>query len=57
MPRATTTLTVRVSGTLKDFVALNVSDDGAYEVESAGHASTNCDHAYYNHRYQNPYSG
>ena len=31
MPRATTTLTVRVSGMLKDFVALNVSDDGAYE--------------------------
>ena len=27
----TTTLTVRVSGALGDFVAQNVSDDGAYE--------------------------
>jgi hypothetical protein len=31
MPRITTTMTVRLSGTLRDFVAQNVSDDGAYE--------------------------
>lgn len=31
MPRTTTTMTVRLSGTLRDFVARNVSDDGAYE--------------------------
>ncbi len=31
MPRTTTTMTVRLSGTLRDFVAQNVSDDGAYE--------------------------
>lgn len=31
MTRITTTMTVRVSGTLRDFVAQNVSEDGAYE--------------------------
>lgn len=31
MPRITTTMTVRVSGTLRDFVAQNVSEDGPYE--------------------------
>ncbi|MER1968473.1 addiction module antitoxin [Castellaniella sp. GW247-6E4] len=32
MPRAsTTTMTVRLSGTLSDFVATNVGDQGAYE--------------------------
>ncbi len=30
MPR-TTTMTVRLSGALSDFVAANVGDDGAYE--------------------------
>lgn len=30
MPR-TTTMTVRVSGTLSDFVATNVGEEGAYE--------------------------
>ncbi len=31
MPRNTTTMTVRLSGTLSDFVAQNVSEEGAYE--------------------------
>ena len=31
MPRNTKTMTVRLSGTLRDFVAQNVSEDGAYE--------------------------
>ncbi len=30
-PRATTTMTVRLSGTLSDFVAENVGEDGMYE--------------------------
>jgi antitoxin ParD1/3/4 len=31
MPRTTTTMTVRLSGTLSDFVATNVGEQGAYE--------------------------
>jgi Arc/MetJ-type ribon-helix-helix transcriptional regulator len=31
MPRNTMTMTVRVSGTLRDFVTQNTSEDGAYE--------------------------
>lgn len=31
MSRTTTTMTVRLSGTLSDFVAENVGEDGAYE--------------------------
>jgi antitoxin ParD1/3/4 len=31
MPRTTTTMTVRLSGTLCDFVATNVGEQGAYE--------------------------
>ncbi|GAB1390128.1 MAG: hypothetical protein AMXMBFR78_09110 [Rubrivivax sp.] len=31
MPRATTTLTVRLSGALSDFVAENVGETGEYE--------------------------
>ena len=31
MPRTTTTMTVRVSGSLSEFVATNVGEDGAYE--------------------------
>jgi putative addiction module CopG family antidote len=31
MARNTTTMTVRLSGALSDFVAANVGDDGAYE--------------------------
>jgi hypothetical protein len=31
MSRTTTTMTVRLSGTLWDFVAHNVSEDGAYD--------------------------
>ncbi len=31
MPRATTTMTVRLSGPLSDFVAANVGEHGAYE--------------------------
>lgn len=31
MPRTPTTMTVRLSGPLSDFVATNVGEDGAYE--------------------------
>ena len=31
MSRTTTTMTVRLSGVLSDFVAANVGEDGAYE--------------------------
>ncbi|TVS20641.1 MAG: addiction module antitoxin [Planctomycetaceae bacterium] len=31
MPRGATTMTVRLSGTLSDFVAANVGENGAYE--------------------------
>lgn len=31
MSRTTTTMTVRLSGTLSEFVASNVGEDGAYE--------------------------
>ena len=31
MPRVTTTLTVRLGGSLSEFVATNVDEDGSYE--------------------------
>lgn len=31
MPRTTTTMTVRLSGALSEFVAANVGEDGSYE--------------------------
>jgi hypothetical protein len=40
MPR-TTTMTVRVSGALSEFVATNVGEDGAYENVSEYTSSSN----------------